>query len=263
MPRPHFLFLAAVACGTQGQPTDPRSQVTEHTRLNLNDDRTRLDGRQTAVAYCMDACPCVRWVIGFLFLIVTMLILEAAVVTAADAAIRNTGLQYGFVLRNSRLGQFNLLNLLLRLGCQQDVACSDQQTLIGTIATFVSQACPYYVDTPPCKIHARTCDVSYREGCVCTTETSGAGRCLVSCALSRHLHTLRNGHHRQLWRVPTQGAPHHSTVDHRMFVRADFRTLRCKSRSSCVGPSIFLLRLPTQLPMRGRGTCGKHSLVLR
>ena len=48
----------------------------------------------------------------------TLLVLEAAVVTAIDVTIHNTGLQRGIVMTEGALKRFNLLNLLLSLSCE-------------------------------------------------------------------------------------------------------------------------------------------------
>jgi hypothetical protein len=67
---------------------------------------------------CLNNCPALRYLLGLVLLMLTLLVLEAAVVTAIDVTIHNTGLQRGIVMTEGALKRFNLLNLLLSLSCE-------------------------------------------------------------------------------------------------------------------------------------------------
>ena len=64
----------------------------------------------------------------------TLLVLEAAVVTAIDVSIHNTGLQRGFVMTEGSLKPFNILNMILSLTC--DVGTGTFVDIYVTAARF-------------------------------------------------------------------------------------------------------------------------------
>ena len=58
-----------------------------------------------------------RYFLGLVLLLLTLLVLEAAAVTVIDVSIHNTGLQRGFVMTEGSLKPFNILNMILSLTC--------------------------------------------------------------------------------------------------------------------------------------------------
>ena len=56
-----------------------------------------------------------RYFLGLVLLLLTLLVLEAAAVTVIDVSIHNTGLQRGFVMTEGSLKPFNILNMILSL----------------------------------------------------------------------------------------------------------------------------------------------------
>ena len=94
------------------------AEISEQSRLALNQDRNELKRNQTELNSCLNKCPCIRYVVGLLLLLLSLLVLEAAAVSALDVTIHNTGLQRGFVLTEGSLRKFNLLDLALSFSCE-------------------------------------------------------------------------------------------------------------------------------------------------
>lgn len=87
-------------------------------RLRLDHDRQELRRTQTGLNSCLNRCPILRYFLGVLLLSLTLLVLEAAAITALDVSIHNTGPQRGFVMTEGSLQQFNILNMILSLSCE-------------------------------------------------------------------------------------------------------------------------------------------------
>ena len=99
-------------------PCDALEYVLSWCRLRLKHDRKDLRRSQTALNSCLNRCPILRYLLGVVLLLLTLLVFEAAAITAIDVATHNTGLQRGFVMTEGSLKEFNVLNMILSLSCE-------------------------------------------------------------------------------------------------------------------------------------------------
>jgi hypothetical protein len=59
-------------------------------------------GPQTTMNRFLTASPCLRWLLGVPFLVVSLAIFETVGVVAVDTTLSNYGLEYGLVVRSPR-----------------------------------------------------------------------------------------------------------------------------------------------------------------
>lgn len=122
----------------QAGTCEPLEYAFSFCRLRLNHDRQELSRSQTGLNSCLNKCPLMRYLLGIVLLLLTLLVLDAAVVSAIDVAIHNTGLQDGFVMTEGSLKQFNVLNMLLSLSCETNPGMFIEMYI--TIARFAGLA---------------------------------------------------------------------------------------------------------------------------
>ena len=92
-------------------------EVSEQSALRLQSDRAHLDRSQTALNALLNRCPLLRYVVGLVLLLLSLLLLEAAIVSAIDTTLNHTGWMRGFVLTEGELEYLNALSLALTWSC--------------------------------------------------------------------------------------------------------------------------------------------------